>query len=188
MVIQKDESQDIEFKKSWDDKYLHWVCAFANTQGGILYIGVDDKGKVVGVDDFHKLSEDIPLKIRQSMGLYCDVDVLNGGELRYLKISVEKYKSPVSYHGRYYKRVGSTTQEITGIELNELILNTYGATWDALEVPKVDVNELDERSFKIFKTWAIRNYEKCSAHYGDVYRPCLYDGGDQQCHNKYGSP
>jgi predicted HTH transcriptional regulator len=32
MQIKKSESQDIEFKESWDDKYLHWVCAFANTQ------------------------------------------------------------------------------------------------------------------------------------------------------------
>lgn len=103
MQIKKSESQDIEFKESWDDKYLHWVCAFANTQGGILYIGVNDKGTVVGIDDFHKLSESIPLKIRQSMGLLCDVNVLNDGDLHYLEIIVEKYKSPVSYHGRYYK-------------------------------------------------------------------------------------
>lgn len=157
MQIEKAESQDIEFKKSWDDKYLHWVCAFANTQGGILYIGVDDKGNVVGVADYHKLSEDIPLKIRQSMGLLCDVNVLNDGELRYLQIIVEKHKSPVSYHGHYYKRVGSTTQEVTGVELNEFILKAYGASWDAVVVPKVDVADLDERAFKIFRTWAIRN-------------------------------
>lgn len=157
MQIEKAESQDIEFKKSWDDKYLHWVCAFANTQGGILYIGVDDKGNVVGVLDYHKLSEDIPLKIRQSMGLLCDVNVLNDGDLRYLQIIVEKHKSPVSYHGHYYKRVGSTTQEVTGVELNEFILKAYGTSWDAVVVPKVDVADLDERAFKIFRTWAIRN-------------------------------
>lgn len=84
------------------------------------------------------------------MGLLCDVNVLNDGELRYLQIIVEKHKSPVSYHGHYYKRVGSTTQEVTGVELNEFILKAYGTSWDAVVVPKVDVADLDERAFKIF--------------------------------------
>ncbi len=29
--IQKIEKQDIEFKKSWRDEYLKWICAFSNT-------------------------------------------------------------------------------------------------------------------------------------------------------------
>ncbi len=31
MVIHKSESQNIEFKQSWHDEYLKWICAFANT-------------------------------------------------------------------------------------------------------------------------------------------------------------
>ena len=36
------ESQSIEYKKTWRDEYLKWICAFANTEGGKLYIGIDD--------------------------------------------------------------------------------------------------------------------------------------------------
>ena len=28
------ESQNIEFKESWRDEYLKWICGFANAQGG----------------------------------------------------------------------------------------------------------------------------------------------------------
>ena len=80
MIILKPENQDIEFKQSWQDDYLKWICAFANTKWGILYIGVDDKGTVTGVQDFHKLSETIPLKITQSMGLLCDVSVADDSD------------------------------------------------------------------------------------------------------------
>lgn len=31
------ESQNIEFKESWRDEYLKWICGFANAQGGTLY-------------------------------------------------------------------------------------------------------------------------------------------------------
>ena len=43
------ESQNVEWKRSWRDEYLAWICGFANAQGGILEIGKDDNGDVVGV-------------------------------------------------------------------------------------------------------------------------------------------
>ena len=41
------ESQLIEYKESWRDEYLKWICGFANAQGGVLYIGKRDDGSVV---------------------------------------------------------------------------------------------------------------------------------------------
>ena len=32
------ESQNIEWKESWRDEYLKWICGFANAQGGKIYI------------------------------------------------------------------------------------------------------------------------------------------------------
>ena len=43
------ESQNIEWKETWRDEYLKWVCGFANAQGGVLEIGKNDRGEVVGV-------------------------------------------------------------------------------------------------------------------------------------------
>ena len=43
------ETQNIEYKESWRDEYLKWVCGFANAQGGKIYIGCNDHGDVVGV-------------------------------------------------------------------------------------------------------------------------------------------
>ena len=63
------ESQNIEWKRSWQDEYLKWVCGFANAQGGRIYIGKDDTGKVIGLADSKKLLEDLPNKIRDQLGL-----------------------------------------------------------------------------------------------------------------------
>ncbi|HTO36625.1 MAG: ATP-binding protein [Flavobacteriaceae bacterium] len=43
------ENQNIEWKQSWRDEYLQWICGFANAKGGILYIGKNDKGNVIGL-------------------------------------------------------------------------------------------------------------------------------------------
>lgn len=45
------ENQNIEWKESWRDEYLKWICGFANAIGGKIYIGMDDNGKVVGVSN-----------------------------------------------------------------------------------------------------------------------------------------
>ena len=54
------ESQNIEWKKSWQDDYLKWICGFANAEGGRIYIGKDDAGQVTGVKNVRKLLEDLP--------------------------------------------------------------------------------------------------------------------------------
>lgn len=45
------ETQAVEFKQSWRDEHLKWICGFANAQGGRFIVGVDDGGKPVGVAD-----------------------------------------------------------------------------------------------------------------------------------------
>lgn len=59
------EMQNIEWKKIWKDEYLAWICGFANAQGGKLYIGKNDSGQTVGVENSKKLLEDLPNKIRE---------------------------------------------------------------------------------------------------------------------------
>lgn len=58
------ERQNIEWKQSWQDDYLKWVCGFANLPcrqagavGGVIYIGKDDEGRVVGLADYQSLLE-----------------------------------------------------------------------------------------------------------------------------------
>ena len=46
--IEAKESQNVEWKESWRDEYLKWICGFANAKGGTIYIGVNDQGEVLG--------------------------------------------------------------------------------------------------------------------------------------------
>ena len=62
MTSRSVESQNMEFKSNWRDEYLKVICAFANADGGKLIIGIDDKGKSIGVSNAKKLLEDVPRK------------------------------------------------------------------------------------------------------------------------------
>ena len=51
--LQQPESEKLEFKKRLPDfrKIVSNLVAFANTNGGKLIIGVDDRGKIVGINN-----------------------------------------------------------------------------------------------------------------------------------------
>lgn len=150
------ESQNIEYKESWRDEYLKWICGFANAQGGIIYIGVNDAGNVIGVKNIKKLMEDIPNKIQMGLGIMADVNKLSKDGLDYIEIKVEPSCFPVSYHGEYHYRSGSTKQQLTGIALSQFIIRKTGFRWEDVTVDNLSVDDLDDESFKIFRTEALR--------------------------------
>ena len=67
------ETHLVEWKESWRDEYLKWLCGFANADGGTLVIGMNDKGEPVGAQDADRLLVDLPNKIRDTLGLVMPV-------------------------------------------------------------------------------------------------------------------
>ena len=144
------EHQNIEYKQSWHDDYLKWVCGFANAIGGVIYIGKDDDGKVVHLANYTKLMETIPQKIRNDLGIVCDVNLLEEEGKKYIEILVNSYSVPVSLRGRYYYRSGSVKTELTGVELNEFLLKKAGKTWDDVVEEGASLDNIDEKSLQAF--------------------------------------
>lgn len=142
------ESQNIEYKSSWHDDYLDWICGFANAQGGRIYIGKDDDGKVVGLDNSRELSEKIPNKIRNAMGISADVNLLEDNGKTYIEIVVLPYSVPISIRGRYFYRSGSVKHELTGTALNEFLLKRAGQTWDNVIEERATLADIDETSIQ----------------------------------------
>ena len=150
------EHQTIEWKESWHNEYLEWICGYANANGGILYIGMDDFGHVKGIKDSKKLLEKIPSQVTDTMGIVVDVNLRFQGDLEYLEIIVDKYPSLISYHGKYFYRSGSTMRTITGKELDRAILKSQGRTWDGVPLPKLSVSDLKQDAIQLFKDKAVK--------------------------------
>ncbi|MBO7438815.1 MAG: putative DNA binding domain-containing protein [Bacteroidales bacterium] len=144
------ENQNIEYKESWRDEYLKWICGFANAQGGKLYIGIDDSGNVCGVKDAHRLSEDIPNKIVALLGIVADVNVHSKGGKEYIEIDVAPSNVPISLKGVYHYRSGSTKQELNGIALQQFVLKKLGRTWDDIICEQATINDIDRKAIDYF--------------------------------------
>ena len=151
------ESQNVEYKESWRDEYLKWICGFANAQGGTIYIGKDDSGNICGVENSKKLLEDIPNKIRNTLGIVVDVNLHHTENGDYIQIEVEPQPYPISYYGEYHYRSGSTKQQLTGQQLNQFLLKKTGITWDSVPISNASVNKMRNDAFDIFKEQAVKN-------------------------------
>ena len=146
----QDENQNIEYKRSWSDEYLKWVCGFANAQGGKIFIGIDDDKTVYGLPDSHRQMEDIPNKIVAFLGIVVDVNLHQKDGLDYLEIIVSPSNVPISYKGVFYYRSGATKQELKGAALQQFVLKKMGRSWDEIVCEGAKLEHIDEEAVAYF--------------------------------------
>ena len=144
------ESQNIEYKQSWKDEFLKWICGFANAKGGIIYIGIDDNGNICGIKDAKKLMEDIPNKIINFMGIVPSVNLNHKDGQEYISIAVDASNIPISYKGKYYCRSGSTMQELNGVALQQFVLKKMGHRWDDIANDNATIDDIDRQAIDFF--------------------------------------
>lgn len=152
----KREDQQLEHKESWRDEWLETIAAFANTDGGLLRIGIRDNGTVKGVEKAARLLEDIPSKVLEVLQLKVDVWVSTVDGLEVVDVAVPACPYAVAYRGRYFQRSGSTTREIKGSQLANFLVLRSGNTFDNLPQSGVVPAQLSEAAFKHFTNRASR--------------------------------
>ena len=147
------EGQHLEWKASWRDDHLKSVCAFANADGGVLEIGRDDEGAVVGIGvrERRRLLEELPNKLRDLLGIVAAMGVEEADGVHYLRIVVEPYPVAISYRGIYYQRSGSTNQMLRGPALDRFLLGKTGRCWDGMPDPRVALDDLDPAAIAGFR-------------------------------------
>jgi len=149
------ESQTLEYKQSWRNDCLKAVSAFANSDGGMLIVGLDDMGKPSGLKNFKKLLEDIPNTIRNKLGIIPSIKPNKKNKKDIIKITVAPCSVPISYNGKYYIRSGSTVQELQGKDLADFLMKKSGSTWDDIVEERAGFNEINNDSIEKFKKYAV---------------------------------
>lgn len=144
------EKQNVEYKREWKDVYLKWICGFANAQGGILYIGISDNGTIYKLQNTHKLSEDLPNKIINHLGIVAEVNLLGNEPNTYIEIVVNPSDVPVSYKGSYHYRTGATKQELKGTALTQFLIKKSGKSWDNMICEKASFEDIDPLAIQYF--------------------------------------
>lgn len=153
----KREQQNLEWKESWRDDYLRWICGFANAEGGVLVIGRNDRSQPVGVANAARLLEEIPNKVRDVLGIMVAVNLVSEDGKDLVEIRVDPYPSPVSYKGEYHYRSGSTKQELRGAALSRFLLRKQGLHWDGVPIPRLTLGDCNPSALQWFRNKAAKS-------------------------------
>ena len=94
--------------------------------------------------------------VDSSMGIVCDVNLGIENSLEYIVIKVEPSKVPISYHGIFHYRSGTTKQELQGPALQNFILKKMGLSWDDTECMGASLDDIDRESVDFFLHRAIK--------------------------------
>ena len=126
------ETRTIEFKETITNTFLKTVSAFSNYNGGKIFFGIDDSGKVKGLADVKQACLDIENKINDSISPQPDY-TLEAQKDHTIILSVKSgaYK-PYLYKSKAYKRNDTATIEVDALELSRLILEGKNIRFEEL--------------------------------------------------------
>ena len=145
-LIKSGESETLEFKEKFDDRTVESAVAFANAKGGMILIGVSDKGNVTGVDigkeTLAKWANQVSDKTEPQ--LIPEIEVLEFEGKKVVAVKVPEYPiKPVSVRGRCFKRVNNSNRSMNAQEIAEMHLQSTGMSWDRFPAAGKSLEDLD---------------------------------------------
>ena len=142
------ENLNTEYKSSFSDAVIETLSAFANTKGGQVWVGVNDAGIpipgiVIGTESIQQYLNEIKNKTRPTIIPDAEILTINGEDV--LMFSIDEFPiKPVSFKGRYFKRVKNSNHQLSPQEISDVLLQSLQVSWDSYPYKKATYVELDE--------------------------------------------
>lgn len=153
------ETESIELKRNLNDSFAKEVVAFLNTRPGVIYIGVDDSGDIIGVDSADEIMKEISNIIRDKI-LPCPEDLIsiNANFIKdkiIIQVSVQKGNSLfyIKKHGRSskgcYTRIGTSTRGMSEEQIDKRFKDIAYANRPGITEVKSRRQDLTFDQFKV---------------------------------------
>jgi predicted HTH transcriptional regulator len=155
-IIKKGEDSKTQFKARIDsiDALAAELCAFANTEGGFILVGVSDRGELIGVDDVNKLNQMISnaasAKLEPPLSVFTENLVCEGKIIVAINVPRGENKPYAANKTDYWIKVGADKRRASREELRRLMQASGGIYADELIVPGTSIEDLDMFIFRDF--------------------------------------
>lgn len=150
--IDKEEGQNIEFKRRYKDGILDTVVGFANTDGGDIYLGVDDDKEIVGLNITQELKDKIQSAcntIEEPIVPTLETANLSGKDVLIIKVPKGK-DIPYCSSGTVYVRTSAITRPATKQEMRDMIASSGYIQFEKQPVRNASYDDMDEQKVTYF--------------------------------------
>ena len=155
-LIEQGENSAVEFKSSEvrPESLAREIVAFANSSGGTILIGVEDSGKITGVDQ-HQTETWVANIVRNNVipAIAPQITEWELSQKKVLAIEVSRGldKPYQTLDGKFWIRVGSTNRMATKEELSRLFQQAGLVHFDIAPLEQTSMIDLDDR--KLHEDW-----------------------------------
>lgn len=155
-LISQGESETLEFKESLQlkDEIGETVSAFSNSKGGIILVGISDRGEIKGLQTGKKTVTDLAEYIKRNTDpqVFPQIEVCEIDNDQIISIRIkESGEKPVFFKNHAYKRVGDTNQKIPSSEIRKLARESgVKIYWDGLSCEGASLKDIDEEKIRWF--------------------------------------
>jgi ATP-dependent DNA helicase RecG len=163
-LIKQGESKQLEFKENVQKEDIaKIISSFLNAQGGIVLIGVEDKGKIIGIKNARStqavLEKYLINSIVPEAPITFSIERINKKDVMLVKVW-NGSKPPYVFNGSIYFRKGSRTVKASPNDISKLIIERQQTElhWERQAASGVELDDLDQQE--------IRNTIKDLAEYG----------------------
>lgn len=150
-LIKGGETETVEFKAPFDKETLETSVAFANTKGGVILIGVSDKGEINGIQIGKETLKDWANQISQSTEprIIPEIEIEEIDRKRIAVICIKEFPiKPVSIKGRCFRRVKNSNRVMQPHEIAEMHFQSTGMSWDKLSIANASLDNIDIERIK----------------------------------------
>ncbi len=154
------ESKELELKSTITNTFLKTVSAFSNYNSGKIIFGVDDNGKITGLENIEELCLDLENKINDNISPKPDFRFIKDNKKNIITLIVEEgFNKPYLYKGKAYKRNDTSTVEVDRIEFNRLTLLGLNQYYEELKARKQNL-KFEVLTKELEEKLSLKNFSK----------------------------
>ena len=154
------ESKELELKSTITNTFLKTVSAFSNYNSGKIIFGVDDTGKIIGLENIEELCLDLENKINDNISPKPDFKFIKDTKKNIITLIVEEgFNKPYLYKGKAYKRNDTSTVEVDRIEFNRLTLLGLNQYYEELKARKQNL-KFEVLTKELEEKLSLKNFSK----------------------------
>ena len=154
------ESRELELKSTITNTFLKTVSAFSNYNTGKIIFGVDDNGKIIGLENIEELCLDLENKINDNINPKPDFRFIKDTKKNIITLIVEEgFNKPYLYKGKAYKRNDTSTVEVDRIEFNRLTLLGLNQYYEELKARKQNL-KFEVLTKELEEKLSLKNFSK----------------------------
>ena len=141
------ENERVEYKSQMIDDIYKEVIAFANTEGGVIYIGIDDQGNVIGINNVDETYTRLTNGIRDAIAPDVTVFVryiLQDNKVIRIEVGEGSYK-PYYLKGKglkptgVYVRQGASSVQASPEQIRRMIKDSDGEVFEEMRTLRQDL-------------------------------------------------